>query len=63
MTYYNKKGKEARSWEEYNMAEQWFLKGMAIAESEDHDAISANRYLSYTNLRDLYAAIKHYDNH
>ena len=62
-TYYNKKGKEARSWEEYNMAEQWFLKGMAIAESEDHDAISANRYLSYTNLRDLYAAIKHYDNH
>lgn len=61
-TYYNKKGKEARSREEYNMAEQWFLKGMAIAESETHDAISANRYLSYTNLRDLYAAIKQYDN-
>lgn len=61
-TYYNKKGKEARSREEYNMAEQWFLKGMAIAESEAHDAISANRYLSYTNLRDLYAAIKQYDN-
>lgn len=60
--YYNKKGKEARSREEYNMAEQWFLKGMAIAESEAHDAISANRYLSYTNLRDLYAAIKQYDN-
>lgn len=61
-TYYNKKGKEARSREEYNMAEQWFLKGMAIAESEAHDAISANRYLSYMNLRDLYAAIKQYDN-
>lgn len=61
-TYYNKKGKEARNREEYNMAEQWFLKGMAIAESEAHDAISANRYLSYTNLRDLYAAIKQYDN-
>lgn len=61
-TYYNKKGKEARNREEYNMAEQWFLKGMAIAKSEAHDAISANRYLSYTNLRDLYAAIKQYDN-
>lgn len=61
-TYYNKKGKEARNREEYNMAEQWFLKGMAIAESEAHYAISANRYLSYTNLRDLYAAIKQYDN-
>lgn len=61
-TYYNKKGKEARSREEYKMAEQWFLKGMAIAESESHDAISANRYLSYTNLRNLYAAIGQYDN-
>lgn len=61
-TYYNKKGKEARNREEYNMAEQWFLKGMAIAESDAHDAISANRYLSYMNLRDLYAAIKQYDN-
>ena len=60
--YYNKKGKEARSREEYNMAEQWFLKGMVVAESEARDVISANRYLSYTNLRDLYAAIKQYDN-
>lgn len=60
-TYYNKKGKEARNQGSYNIAEQWFLKGMAIAESEAHDAVSPNRYLSYTNLRDLYADIKQYD--
>lgn len=60
-TYYNKKGKEARKQGAYNIAEQWFLKGMAIAESEANDARSAHRYLSYTNLRDLYAAIKQYD--
>jgi len=60
-TYYNKKGKEARRQGAHNIAEQWFLKGMAIAESETCDAISANRYLAYTNLRDLYAAIKQYD--
>ena len=60
-TYYNKKGNEARSKAEYNIAEQWFLKGMAIAESEAIDAISANRYLSYSNLRNLYAAIGRYD--
>ncbi|MCD8235176.1 MAG: CHAT domain-containing protein [Prevotellaceae bacterium] len=61
-TYYNKKGKEARSQEAYKIAEQWFLKGMAVAESEVRDTISANRYLSYTNLRDLYAAVEQYDN-
>lgn len=43
------------------MAEQWYFKGMAIAESESRDAVSANRYLSYTNLRDLYASSKQYD--
>lgn len=61
-TYYNKKGKEARKQGAYNIAEQWFLKGVAIAESETHPAISANRYLAYTNLRDLYATIEQYDN-
>lgn len=59
--YYNKKGKEARWQGAYKMAEQWYFKGMAIAESERRDAVSANRYLSYTNLRDLYASSKQYD--
>ena len=54
-TYYNKKGKEARKQGERRIAEQWFLKGMAIAESKSHNTISAERYISYTNLRDLYA--------
>lgn len=59
--YYNKKGKEARGQGLYNLAEQWFQKGMAIAESEPTDAVSANRYLSYTNQRDLYAGNRRYD--
>lgn len=60
-TYYNKKGKEARKQGAYKMAEQWYFKGMVIAESESRDVVSANRYLSYTNLRDLYAGAKQYD--
>lgn len=60
-TYYNKKGKEANRQGAYNIAEQWFLKGMAIAESEEDDTLSANRYISYANLRNLYAATGQYD--
>ena len=60
-TYYNKKGKEARRLGLYKMAEQWFMKGMEMAERESRDTISADRYLSYTNLRDLYAATGLYD--
>lgn len=60
-TYYNKKGKEANRQGAYNMAEQWFLKGMAIAESEAGDTVSANRYISYANLRNLYATTGRYD--
>ena len=60
-TYYNKKGKEANRQGAYNIAEHWFLKGMEIAESEEDDTTSANRYISYANLRDLYAATGRYD--
>ena len=59
--YYNKKGKEARGQGLYNLAEQWFQKGMAIAEGEPTDALSANRYLSYINHRDLFAGNGRYD--
>ena len=61
-TYYNKKGKEARKQGAHRVSEQWFLKGMAIAEGESSDAVSANRFISYTNLRDLYAEAKQYEN-
>ena len=60
-TYYNKKGKEARRRGEHKIAEQWFVKGMEMAERESRETISADRYLSYTNLRDLYAATGLYD--
>ena len=59
--YYNQKGKEARKQGAHRVSEQWFFKGLAIAESESRDTISANRYISYTNLRDLYAETKQYE--
>lgn len=59
--YYNKKGLEAKKQGAYNIAEGWYLKGMEIAENESRDIISANRYLSYTNLRDLYTETLQYD--
>lgn len=61
LAYYNKKGEEARKLGNYKLSEQWFLKGLAIAESEPADAISASRYISYSNLRNLYAANGLYD--
>ena len=61
-TYYIKKGKETRKQGEHRLSEQWFLKGMMIAEGEGNDAVSADRYISYTNLRDLYAEAKQYEN-
>ena len=59
--YYNKKGKEARRQGAHRVAEQWFLKGVEIAEGESRDAMSADRYMSYANLRDLYAAVERYE--
>lgn len=60
-TYYNQKGNEAKKQGTYNLAEQWFLKGMEIAEGIHRSVISSNRSRSYTNLRDLYAAAGRYD--
>lgn len=60
-TYYNKKGNEARDLGQYGIAEQWYLRGKDIAERTDGKAVSANKHLSYSNLRNLYAAIGRYD--
>lgn len=61
-SYYNNKGKNATAKGKHNLAEQWFLKCLAIAENEPIESVSADRYLSYTNLRDLYTVTKQYDN-
>ena len=60
-TYYNQKGNEARDLGQYSIAEQWYLRGKNIAEREDTKSVSANIHLSYSNLRNLYAAIGRYN--
>lgn len=60
-TYYNQKGNEAKGLGQYGIAEQWYLRGKDIAERTDDKAVSANKHLSYSNLRNLYAAIGRYD--
>lgn len=60
-TYYNQKGNEARDLGQYGIAEQWYLRGKDIAECADTKFVSANKHLSYSNLRNLYAAIGRYN--
>ena len=60
-TYYNQKGNEAKGLGQYGIAEQWYLRGKNIAERADAKNISANKHLSYSNLRNLYAATGRYD--
>lgn len=60
-TYYNQKGDEAKFLGQYGIAEQWYLRGKDLAERPDINTVAANRYLSYTNLRNLYAAMGQYD--
>lgn len=60
-TYYNQKGNEARDLGQYGIAEQWYLRGKDIAECADTKSVSANKHLSYSNLRNLNAAIGRYD--
>lgn len=60
-TYYNQKGNEAKVLGQYGIAEQWYLRGKDLAERPDINTVAANRYLSYTNLRNLYAAMGQYD--
>lgn len=60
-TYYNQKGNEARDLGQYGIAEQWYLRGKDIAECADTKSVSANKHQSYSNLRNLYAAIGRYN--
>lgn len=60
-TYYSQKGNEARDLGQYGIAEQWYLRGKDIAERADTKTVSANKHLSYSNLRNLYAAIGRYN--
>ncbi len=60
--YYCQKGAEAQNQGKYNLAEQWYLKSKSIAENQEETIESANKYLVYSYLRELYIASKLYDN-
>ena len=60
-TYYNQKGNETKVLGQYGIAEQWYLRGKDLAERLDINTVSASRHLSYSNLRNLYAAMGRYD--
>ena len=59
--YYCQKGAEAQNQGEFNLAEQWYLKSKSIAENQEETIESANKYLVYSDLRELYIASKQYD--
>lgn len=60
--YYCQKGAEAQNQGKFNLAEQWYLKSKSIAENQEETIESANKYLVYSDLRELYTASKQYDN-
>ncbi|MEE0237282.1 MAG: CHAT domain-containing protein [Bacteroidales bacterium] len=60
--YYCHKGNEAQNQGKFNLAEQWFLKSKSIAENQEEQIESTNKYLVYSDLHELYIASKQYDN-
>ena len=60
--YYCQKGAEAQNQGKYNLAEQWYLKSKSIAENQEETIESVNKYLVYSDLRELYIASKQYNN-
>ena len=60
--YYCQKGAEALNQGKFSLAEQWYLKSKSIAENQEETIESANRYLVYSDLQELYIASKQYDN-
>ena len=60
--YYCQKGAVAQKQGKYNLAEQWYLKSKSIAENQEETIESANKYLVYSDLCELYIASKQYDN-
>ena len=60
--YYCQKGSEAQNQGKFNLAEQWYLKSKSIMENQEEKIESANKYLVFSDLRELYIASKQYDN-
>lgn len=53
--YYNYKGDEAKDQERYQIAEGWYKKNKSYIHQLSTEHVGAERYLYYTNLRNLYA--------
>lgn len=60
--YYCQTGTETQNQGKFNLAEQWYLKSKSIVENQEEQFKSANKYLVYSDLRELYIASKQYDN-
>ncbi len=60
-SYCNHKGDVAKANGQMALAEQWYLRGKDIAESTDTASMQSCKSISYTCLRDLYAACARYD--
>lgn len=61
LKYYHQKGDEAKSKEQYKLAEKWYIKSKILAEKTNQDSVAENKYLAYVKLRDLYFATGQYD--
>lgn len=59
--YYNYKGSEAKEHGNYNLSEHWYLMNEQYIMQLSDKSISADKYLFYTSLRDLYAKAGKYD--
>ena len=59
--YYCQKGSEAQNQGKFNLAEQWYLKSKSIVENQEEAIESENKYLVYSDFRELYIASKQYD--
>ena len=59
--YYLQKGDEAKSKEQYKLAEEWYLKGKDLAENNHQYEAATNKHDVYAKLRDLYTTFKRYD--
>lgn len=59
--YYNYQGGESKNQGDYDLAEMWYKKNSAYISSLDKDYQGADRYLYYTNLRNLYLQTGRYE--
>ena len=59
--YYNYKGREAKEHGNYNLSKHWYLMNEQYVQQLEDEYIGADRYLYYTDLRDLYTNAGKYD--